>query len=52
MTKQVNKIEIFFSKMFSTIILKNEIVSTILYNIMLQISDFDIKIKNRINKDI
>jgi hypothetical protein len=48
----MNKIQIFFSKLFAMIILKNEIVATIVYNIMLQITDFDKKMKNKLNKDI
>lgn len=46
------KIEIYFSKLFSNVILKNKIVSTILYNISQQIKEFDEKIKLTINEDI
>lgn len=46
------KIEIYFSKLFSNVILKNKIVSTILYTISQQIKEFDEKIKLTINEDI
>ena len=46
------KIEIYFSKLFSNVILKNKIVSTILYIISQQIKEFDEKIKLTINEDI
>lgn len=46
------KIEIYFSKLFSNVILKNKIVCTILYTLSQQLKEFDIKIKNTINEDI
>jgi hypothetical protein len=49
---EITKIEIFFSKLFPTIILKNEIVGTILKFVMLQFKEFDEKIKNKLNTDI
>lgn len=47
-----SKIGIFFSKLFSSIILENEIVSTILYNVSKQLSQFKTKIDNTLNTDI
>jgi hypothetical protein len=49
---KISNIEIFFSKLFSPIILKNLIVSTILYNISKQLAQFKIKIDNTLNNDI
>jgi hypothetical protein len=50
--QEVTKIEIFFSKLFPLIILKNEIVGTIVNVIMRQLKEYDQKIKNKLNTDI
>jgi hypothetical protein len=52
MKNNLEQIQIYFTKLFTSIILKNEIVATIIYNISLQISDFDVKMKQKLNKDI
>lgn len=48
----MDKFGIFFSKLFSSIILDNEIVATVLYRISLQLSEFKSKIDNTLNTDI
>lgn len=48
----MNRIEIFFSKLFPNIILKNEIVSTILYNVNILLVEFKKKIDYKLNTDI
>jgi hypothetical protein len=50
--QEVTKIEIFFAKLFPLIILKNEIVGTIVNVIMRQLKEYDQKIKNKLNTDI
>ncbi len=47
-----NKIETYFSKAFSIIILKNTIVASILYVIKLKLVTFKIKIDKVLNTDI
>jgi len=47
-----NKVEIFFSKLFPIKILENEIVSTILYRVSQQFSQFKTKMNNILNNDI
>lgn len=46
------KIEIYFSKMFATIILKNQIVATILFIVKEKLKNFKITIDNTLNNDI
>ena len=48
----ITKIEIFFSNLFSPIILKNKIVATVLYKLSLQIKEINNKIDLIINDDI
>lgn len=48
----MNKFEVFFSKLFPNIILKNEIVATILYNINNLMVKFKEKIDYKLNTDI
>lgn len=47
-----SKIAIFFSKLFSTLILKNELVSTVLYSIVLQLEAFKEQLDADTNEDI
>lgn len=47
-----SKIEIFFTGLFPKIILGNNIVSTIIFNLGLIFRDFKNKIDNTINTDI
>lgn len=46
------KFETFFSKLFSNIILKNKIVSSVLYIVMQQVKAFNKKLNIVINEDI
>jgi hypothetical protein len=48
----MNKIEIFFSKLFANYILKNEIVATILYVVSKNMVEFKTKIDKTLNTDI
>ena len=52
MNNQPSNIEIFFSKLFSSIILKNRIVATIIYNIGLKLKEFKSKADIQVNEDI
>ena len=49
---QMDKITIFFSKLFSNIILQNKIVATVLYNISKQLVVFKNKLDVQLNNDI
>ena len=49
---ETSKIEIFFTGLFPTIVLKNTIVATIIYNIGLKLNVFKTEIDNTINTDI
>lgn len=48
----ITKIEIYFSKLFANVILKNKIVSTVLYNVSQQIKEFNRKLDIVTNEDI
>ena len=48
----MDKITIFFSKLFSNIILQNKIVATVLYNISKQLVVFKNKLDVQLNNDI
>jgi len=48
----MDKIVIFFSKMFSNVILQNKIVATVLYNISNQLVVFKNKLDIQLNNDI
>lgn len=52
MDKKLSNIEIFFSKLFSQVILKNTIVATIIYIIGLKLKDFKSKADIIVNEDI
>ena len=52
MNNQLSNIEIFFSKLFSPVILKNTIVDTIIYIIGLRLKDFKRKADIMVNEDI
>ena len=47
-----NRIQIYFSKLFSNIILKNRIVATVLYTISGQLAEFKKKMNITLNQDI
>lgn len=47
-----SKIQIFFSKLFSKIILENRIVATILYTVGKEVSSFKIKMEKTLDTDI
>lgn len=47
-----NRVEIFFTKMFSNIIFENRIVSTILYTLTQQLKEFQKKLDIKLNEDI
>jgi len=49
---KMDKIVIFFSKMFSNVILQNKIVATVLYNISNQLVVFKNKLDIQLNNDI
>ncbi len=46
------KVTTFFIKLFSNKILENEIVSTVLYVISVELEKFKIKMNNNLNTDI
>jgi hypothetical protein len=48
----MTKIEAFFSKFFSNIILKNKVVATVLYTIQQQIKTYKTTFDNNLNTDI
>jgi len=49
---KTSNIEIFFASLFPKIILKNEIIATIVYNISLRLTSIKKKIDNTTNTDI
>lgn len=48
----ITKVEIYFSQLFSKVILKNSIVATILYTVLKKIIVFKTKMENTLNNDI
>lgn len=46
------RFENYFSNLFPSLIFKNKIVSTIIYNIMREVGLYKVKIDKRTNKDI
>lgn len=51
-TPVLSRVEVFFAKLFSSVILKNKIVSTVLYTISKQVQQFSQQINKRTNIDI
>jgi hypothetical protein len=46
------KIQIFFTKLFSNKILENEVVATVLYVVSLKLNEFKTKMDNTLNTQI
>lgn len=50
--EQPSKIELFFVGLFPNLILNNNIISTIVYNVGLEFKKFKTKLDNTLNTDI